>query len=250
MSKLGAAALAAGAILAFVAFLAWRAPASLVADVAAEVVPGLVLSGVSGSAWNGVAAQATLRGAPLGAVEWRLAPLPLLGGSMRADVRLRAPGVSLDARVVSSFDGSRVALSDANGTAPLAWLERVSGARGPIDGTVSIAQGAIVLDRGRFTAADGTARLADAVVTQPQRFLLGDFTLVLSAVDGWLNGEVVEATGPVRVAGDVRVSGDRRWAVDVRVRVPGASRDLELVLSALGPADADGYRPLKLRGAY
>lgn len=250
MNRAAATALAVAAALAFVAFLAVRAPATLVADAAADAVPGLVLSGVSGSAWRGAATSATLRGAPLGALEWQLAPTALLGGSLRGNVSLDAPGVSLAANIDSSLNGARIAVADANGTAPLAWLERVSGARGPVDGTVTLVDAAVAVEGARVVAASGTARLAQAVVTRPQRLPLGDFTLALSARDGWLNGEVVEATGPVEVAGDVRVTADRRWEVDARVRIPGAGRDLQLVLSLLGPADADGFRPLALRGTY
>lgn len=250
MNRRVATALGVALALAFVVFLVFRAPATLVTGRVAEAVPGLRIDGVSGSAWRGSAASATLRGERLGAIEWRLTPTALLGGAAAGDVVLAAPGVELRARFRAGLDGRTVRVDDADGLVPLAWLERITGARGPLGGTVTLVGASVEVDGGRVVDAAGTARLTDAVVTRPQRIALGDFTLALSARDGWLNGEVVDATGPVDIAGDVRAALDRRWEVDARLRIPGADRDTQFVLSLLGPADAAGYRPLRLSGTY
>lgn len=245
-----AAMLVAVLVLAFLAFLLARAPATMVSQAAMDAAPALSLEGVTGTAWRGRAAHARWRGIPLGHVDWRLSAAALLGGTGRAHVEVGGADLDLDAVVSRSLFGGRLTITDADGTAPLAFLSRLSGARGPLDGTVVLDDVSLSVDGDRVVAADGRAVLRETVVTLQQRAELGAFTLELSAHDGWLQGEVSDDGGPLGIAGFVRAAPDRRWEIDARVRARDRTGNLALVLSLLGTPNDDGFHPLRLAGRY
>lgn len=245
-----AAALIAVLVLAFLAFLIVRAPATMVSQAALDAAPALSLEGVTGTAWRGRATHAYWRGIPLGRVDWHLSAVALFGGFARADVVVGGADLSLDAVVAHSLFGDRLQITSADGTTSLAFLSRLSGARGPLDGTVVIEDVSLSIEGDRVAAADGRAVLRDTVVTLQQRAELGAFTLDLSAHDGWLQGEVSDDGGPLGIAGFVRAAPDRRWELDARVRARDRTGNLALVLSLLGTPTADGYHPMRLSGRY
>ncbi len=244
------AALVAVLVLAFIAFLLARAPATMVSQAAMDAAPALTLDGVSGTAWRGRAAHVRWRGIPLGRVEWRLSAFALLGGTARAVVDVDGAELTLDAVVSRSLFGNLLQITGADGSTPLAFLSRVSGARGPLDGTVVLDDVSLAIDGNQVVAAEGRAVLRDTVVTLQQRAELGAFTLNLSAHDGWLQGEVSDDGGPLGIAGFVRAAPDRRWELDARVRARDRTGNLALVLSLLGTPTDDGFHPLKLSGRY
>jgi general secretion pathway protein N len=245
-----AAALVAVLVVAFVTFLIARAPATLVSRAAMDAAPVLSLDGVSGTAWQGHATHASWRGIPLGAVSWQLSAVSLLGASVRTEIEVGGAELTLDAIVSRSLFGNRLHVENANGSAPLAFLSRLSGARGPLDGIVVLDDVSLTIDGDRVVAADGRAVLRETVVTLQQRAALGAFTLDLSAQDGWLQGEVSDDGGPLGIAGFVRAAPDRRWELDARVRARDRSGNLALVLSLLGAPTDDGFHPLRLSGRY
>ncbi|MEX0899963.1 MAG: type II secretion system protein N [Gammaproteobacteria bacterium] len=246
----GAATLIAVLVLAFFAFLIARAPATMVAQAAQDAAPALSLDGVTGTAWRGRAAHARWRGIPLGTVDWRLSAGALLGGAARAHVVVGGAELTLDAVVSQALFGDRLRVTNADGIAPLAFLSRVSGARGPLEGTVVLVDVSLTIEGERVVAAEGRAVLRDTVVTVQQRAELGAFTLDLSAHEGWLQGEVSDDGGPLGIAGFVRAAPDRRWELDARVRARDRAGNLALVLSLLGTPADDGYHPLRLSGRY
>ena len=245
-----AATLVAVLVLAFLAFLLARAPATLVSRSAMDAAPALSLDGVSGTAWRGRAASAHWRGVPLGRLEWRLSARALLGGAARAWVEVDGTELALDAVVSRSLFGDRLQVADANGRTSLDFLSRLSGARGPLDGTVVLDAVSLTVESERVVAADGRAVLQETVVTFQERAALGAFTLDLSAHDGWLQGEVSDDGGPLGLAGFVRAAPDRRWEIDARVRARDRTGNLALVLSLLGTPSDDGFHPLRLSGRY
>lgn len=245
-----AIALTAVLVLAFIVFMLARAPATMVSQAATDAAPALSLDGVTGTAWRGRAAHARWRGIPLGSVDWQLSALSLLGGSARAQVAVDGADLTLEAIISRSLFGNRLQITGANGTTSLDFLSRVSGARGPLDGTAVLEDVSLAIEGDQVVAADGRAVLRDTVVMLQQRAELGAFTLDLSAHEGWLQGEVSDDGGPLGIAGFVRAAPDRRWAVDARVRARDRTGNLALVLSLLGTPTDDGFHPLQLSGRY
>ncbi|WP_426166455.1 type II secretion system protein N [Sandarakinorhabdus sp. DWP1-3-1] len=93
-----------GRSIAFVALLALALLALLPLRFAGLGDAGLTAQAVTGDVWSGRLTAAQLRGLPLGDVEARLAPLPLLGGT----VRLAFFGPAIAGAVLRHSDGGGV----------------------------------------------------------------------------------------------------------------------------------------------
>lgn len=236
-------------LVAFLGFLAWSAPAALVTGAIADAVPGLRFAAHAGNAWRG-SASLNWRGTALGRADWRVWAPTLLAGRLRASVVLDGPDAGFEGGVARGLWSDELVLRDVDGGLPLDLLAQLSGARGPLQGRVELDSVSLTVAGDRVLAADGRVRLAAASITHPVRYALGDFTLQLSADDGWLRAVVADAGGPVGVDGELQVSPARRWRLDARVRAQSADRDLALALSLLGPPDAAGYHPLRLAGTF
>lgn len=235
-------------VAVFVVGLAVRAPATLVAGTIAGAAPGLAVDGVSGSAWRGHATSTTWRGVRLGALEWRLSAANLLRARTSVRIELAGGEATIHGRVDRTMLTGRLQVSGLNGNMPLPLLASIAGATGPLDASIAAEDVSLAMRRGVPLAAAGIVTLSDTTVLQPQRYPLGDFRLALDVDGEWLRGTITDATGPIALDGAVRVSGDRRWDLDARVRARERDRNLEMVLSLLGDADAEGYRRLQLSG--
>lgn len=74
-------------IVAFIAFLLYLAPASVVFGFAEGHLPkNIKVAGVSGTIWQGRVAQAQLNQQLIDKLEWQLKPLSLLTGKLNADI--------------------------------------------------------------------------------------------------------------------------------------------------------------------
>lgn len=93
-----------GRLIAFVALLVLALMASWPLRFAGLGDMGLTAQAVSGTVWSGRLTAAQLRGLPLGDVQASLAPLPLLGGT----VRLAFIGPAIAGAVLRHGDGGGV----------------------------------------------------------------------------------------------------------------------------------------------
>jgi general secretion pathway protein N len=74
------------ALLGFLVMLIATAPASLLPRIGQKFVPGLVVSGESGSLWQGRAQQLNFGWLQLTDLEWQLSPWALVLGRLDADI--------------------------------------------------------------------------------------------------------------------------------------------------------------------
>lgn len=91
MSKLAKLAFGIFLLAYFLCMVASHAPAQLVADIAVKNAPGLTLSGVSGTVWNGRAAAASINIArkqiDLGGLSWKVNVPALLTFNLCTDLQ-------------------------------------------------------------------------------------------------------------------------------------------------------------------
>jgi hypothetical protein len=245
-------ALGFGALLLFV--LA-TLPAGIVGGRLEKL--GVQAVSYSGSIWNGRADGLTWRSAPLGNLEWQLAPTALLGGrvaghallarddgkletdfsaSFRGDVRLAA----------TTFDVPVAALSVLPLGLPKGWQGRASGRFEEIDVT-----------DGWPSVIRGTLDMDDLVAPPPRSSNVGGFHVVMphpdpkgvASLPGNLSALVTDKRGPFSVEGQLSVAKDRSFLFEGRVaprgEVPEAMRHS---MEILGPPDAAGRRPFSVSG--
>jgi hypothetical protein len=240
-------------VAALLAFVIVTLPASLVAGRVDKL--GITAVAWSGSVWSGVASGIAWRGAALGDLRWRIAPLALLRGRLGAHVQLTRPDGGLEADVLASPSG---ALSIANAKVDLR-VESLSGLpvglpkgwRGRLQASVS----QLVVEKGWPVKVDGTIDLDTLTAPPPRNASIGSYHAVLpdpkapqGAAPG-ISARIADKEGPFAVDGRLTLDAGRNFLLEGTLAPrgdtpPALRRSLEL----LGPADAEGRRPFSVSG--
>lgn len=234
-------------LAAAVAAVAWTCPADFVYAHFAEDFAPLRLREVSGTVWQGRAEGARLLGRELGAVDWRLQPLPLLHGEVVARVSLAGPEITAAGIVTRRRDEAGV--RDARLTVP-ARLAAPALAIPALDllGTIDIDVARAVVHGTRVDAVQGSARWRDAAVAGAVQARIGDLLAAFaSAGDGTISGDVKDAGGPLAVAGTFKADA-ARYRASVRLVPRGDDPQLAEALLYVGQPQADGSRLLEIEG--
>jgi general secretion pathway protein N len=223
---------------------AWLAP------LRADAPVPISARGLSGTLWNGRAAQLTLGGVPLGQVNWSLAPAALLTGRLAVDWTARKGDAYLSGRAAVIPWGS-TRFSGVEGRLPVAELTRFAP---PIplalDGMVSLRLDMLALREGKVTGAAGVLAWQGAKVIAPRPLRLGDLKLELAPDQGGgIAGRLSDAGGPLRAEGDLPLSPDGAYRFQGHL----ASRDpqqpaLAESLAVLGPKSPEGGVRVSLSG--
>lgn len=245
-------ALGIGTLLVF-------ALATLPAGIAAGRLEklGVQAGSFSGSIWNGSASALTWRSAPIGNLEWHLAPMALLRGRLAGHARLARDDGKLETDFSASFGGDAL-LSSTTFDFPLAalaalpvgvpkgWLGRASGKLDEVS-----------IEGGWPTALRGTIDLDDLVTPPPRNASVGGFHVVLphpkpqgeGSLPDHLTAQVTDKHGPFSVDGQLSIGKDRSFLLEGMVAARGGvPENMRQSLEILGPPDAAGRRPFSVSG--
>lgn len=235
-------------IVAYAVFLAATVPARFAVRQLA-LPPGIALSNVEGTVWQGAArADVTASGAEAKVdVRWRFLPASLVSGRLAFAIEARGKGLDAHGTVARSFGGY-----EARGVelrADAAQLAAVS----PLLATWR-PQGALTLSAPAFAwdeaRARGSARAewknASLALTDVRP--LGDYRIEASAEGGPAAFTVTTLEGALRIAGHGTFAPPDALAFSGEARAVGnAASALEPLLNLLGPRRADGARTLEWR---
>lgn len=242
MKKLVALGIAAFALFALVTL-----PASAVLSFFHP--PGVTLSGISGTIWNGRAQAVRAGSLHVGSVEWSLNLLALFTGKLGADVKVtRIDGF---AQGSVAFSGSRVTLRKMNASLPLSALPP-NVLRGGWTGTATVRLDQMTLDDAWPVTASGTIEIADLVGPATRPAALGGYKVVFAdgaaTADG-LKGALSDMGGPLAVNGTVDLKKDRSYLLTGLIATrPNAPSDMARSLEILGEPDAQGRRQFSIEG--
>lgn len=211
--------------------------------------PDLKLSGISGSAWNGRAAEGAAGGIYFADLAWRFHPASLLAGRAACDVSARPAGGSLQAEVAAGLGGNSVLLRDLEARLPLSVLARVVPMEG-VDATLDLDFARLTFADGFPTEAEGTLRILNLVLRPVSGRALGDYRAVLETGDDGITGTVEDVSGVLDLAGTAVLRTDRFYSFTGRVAAtPEAPSALVQQLQYLGSADAQGQREFRFEGS-
>ncbi len=241
-------------LLLFVVAFAIFAVATVPARFALQYLPAnlpLKLYGVDGSLWHGRAQQALWQNQPVGAVEWRLHPLPLLLGKVNTDVKIDGEAVDATGHISASRD-QVVIVTDATIDAELARLPLPRNLMATPGG-----KGHAVIRHARIENRWPTELDAD-VTWQPAQ-LLAPFELSLGRADLKLssNGNVVSGdlrgSGALESKGKLTLSRNGAFTANVTITPTDETpRELRDMLPMLGRPDSRGAvtvrQTMQLRG--
>ena len=244
--------LVAAALLAAVIFIVSALPAS----IALRFLPkDIRADDASGTLWHGSFAQVTVRGRQIGALEWRLHPLPLFTGALNADVRWIKQGFVLDA--VLAARGNEVSAQEINGGGAIEDLAELGITRG-WTGTVHVAIPELRVDAQKIRAAAGTIKIE---ALKSKRFGDADvggyelsFTPESVQPDGSALAQVRDLGGPLQLTGALTIAPAQSLATfsgAVKERTPlppQLQQEFENLVQMRG-RDAQGRVPLEIEFA-
>lgn len=228
-------------------------PASLFASQLARV--GLEATGLWGSVWNGRAQGLMWQSAPLGDLQWSVLPWSPLLGRVAGEIALTRPDGSLRADYSLSLGGT-LRLEDVQADLPVEMLANLPigmprNWRGRLSGRFE----EIEVSGGWPTVLRGTLDMDGLIAPPPRNTSIGSYRVVIAdpaagdAGTDVLTARVTDKEGPFSFEGLFTLGADRSFLLEGTLAPRGATppallRSLEL----LGPADADGRRPVSVSG--
>jgi general secretion pathway protein N len=236
-------------VLAAVAGVAaWTCPAELAYRYFGDRFAPLVLRDLSGTVWQGRAANVELFRQNLGALEWRLQPAALLHGETVAQLSLSGADVAATGLVDRGADG-QVSFRDvvvhmpARLAAPVLAIPALD-----LLGTIEIDVARARLSGLWLADASGVAYWRDAAVAGAAQARLSDLQLTFaSAAGGAISGIVHDLGGPLQADGTFTASLGR-YDAQVRLAARGDDPHVAEALQYVGQAQADGSRQLLIEG--
>lgn len=217
-------------------------PASLVAALLAGAAEGRVtFANVTGTAWRGRGDVTVVLGGPpilIPALEWKVHPIGLLAGELRAELRFAGADLRGQATVAQGFHATD--LRDVDVTLPAEWIAQrmpLLAAWG-VTGMVAIKASTATLSDTRIIA-DGEIVVRNA--SAARLGALGDYRVTTAPAGDKTAYRITTLGGPLQVngAGEIGAHGDFRLNGAVATDAANHAR-LGPFLSMLGPRRADG----------
>lgn len=245
--------LIAAALLAAVGFVVYALPAS----IALRFLPKDVqASDPSGSVWHGAFSQVSVRGHTVGAVEWNIHPLPLLGGKLSSQLRWIKGSFVVDAALEAR--GSTVRVHDVTGGGALEDLADLGLSRG-WGGNAQVAIAELRIEAEKISAATGSVTLTALKSPKFGDADIGGYELTLTPEsvqpDGSAVAQVRDLGGPLELSGTLNIvpatslltfSGSLKERSGVP---PSLHAELDS-LAQLRGRDAQGRVPLEIEFAF
>lgn len=235
-------------LVTFVVFALVTLPASIIASPLAK--RGIIVSGVTGTAWNGAAQVVQSGGVMIGSMQWELHPVALLSGRAVADVKLTRVDGFAQGNVSVSMSGN-IAVRDVTASLPMSTLPPnliAGGWRGKLNLKLASAE---IVDRWPASII-GSMEVLDLVGPAHRPAAMGSYKLVFpeQTRPGTLIAALTDISGPLQLAGTLELKAvDRSYVLEGLVATrPEASPDLVNSLQYLGPPDAQGRRPVSIAG--
>lgn len=208
--------------------------------------PQLIMSGISGTVWNGRAREATLDDFYLRELNWRFRPLQLFTAKL---------GFSVETRSIAGFVNGDFALgfgsvhaSKLQATLPLEALQSAIALPG-IRGSVSADIDRLQMQDGIPVAADGSLEITGLTLPFVQRDPIGGFKAELFTTDTGVSASIEDTAAVIDLAGSVHLSkeGDYELMAQIGV-VDSTPPQLREQLRFVGPVNDRGQHEMQLAG--
>jgi len=211
--------------------------------VSSRLPPGIALSGLQGSVWDGRAEQLQFNGSALGALSWHIPKATPI------TAKLSLSGTDASGSATVGVKGSSVyAARDVQVQAPARLLEKALGLPG-FQFTGQIVGQFKTLDvrlPNLFQAA-GEVVWTDAGLQLPYALRLGTYVLTLQPTESGARGVISDRGGDLAVSGDVEWIGSR-YRANVRLQARSGPEELARALNYIGAPNLDGSRQLLIEG--
>jgi hypothetical protein len=216
---------------------------------------GVTAVSFSGSIWSGAATGLAWRGAVLGDLRWRVAPLKLIRGRIGAHLTLSRPDGRIESDVAATLAG-KLHLAGTHVDLPVEALGVLpvglpKGWRGQLHADLA----ELELANGWPAFVRGTIDMDGLVAPPPRNASIGSYHAVLPdpksqpKPGAGISARVTDKEGPFAVDGRLTLSPDRSFLLEGTLAPRGDTPPtLRRSLELLGPADAAGRRQFGVSG--
>ena len=235
--KIGVLTFIVGAILFFPARVAyqWFAP------------PGLSLSGISGSIWNGRAREGDANGVYLRDLKWHIRPLDFATLKLGFAVKTMLASGFIEGDIAFGITGSIVA-REISASLPLRTLQAAIGMPG-LQGNLSAQFGVLKLEDGLLVTADGVLEVADLIAPLIDRNSIGGYKAEFLTQESGIFASVEDTDGIVDLAGSLQILTDRSYLFIAQLSAkPETPPNLRQQMQFLGSANDRGQHELRIEG--
>lgn len=211
--------------------------------------PGIAVSGVSGSVWNGTAKEASVAGIYLRDLTWEASFLPLLTGKLAYRVAATPMSGFVETDLHIGLNGT-LHLSDFRVAMPLQILAGVQNAQA-LGGNASAQFERIEIVGDLAVAADGVIQVADLVIPEVARESLGSYRADFNTQNNGIVASIEDTDGVLDLAGSLQVRTDRTYQFLAQV-IPTAKTPATVrqQLQDLPPPNARGQYELREEGEF
>ena len=241
-------------VAAYLIFLVATLPATFVTR--RLTAQGLVLSGVSGSIWNGRANASQLNGLTFTSLRWQVRPASLLLGRLSLDMQATRDDGYINGRV-SLRTGQRIDIADLRMALPIHALRGFAGALAANwQGTLQAQFAELSLERGWPRRARGSIDAQNLSGPARQPTAIGGYRVTFDSADktsnGDLSGQVAsQDDAPVDVAGVLRIQANRQYFIEAQIGTrANTPASILQALQYLGPPNPQGRRTFSLSGSF
>ncbi|GAA5193026.1 type II secretion system protein N [Ferrimonas gelatinilytica] len=233
----------------YLVFLLVTMPAAWVWQMVPKM-PGVELRGISGSLWQGQAAQFSAAGRQLEQLSWTLHPAQLITGNLALSLTVNDPVVKGQGELQYGFSGLQA--QGVRLSAPIPWL--LGNTRLPLRTKI---QGAVTLNLRELAQGEPWCEaLAGRTVingldvrNQFGHYPIGDIAGNLICRDGNAVLNLDAAENRIGVAGEAVLMAGNQVKVEATIReTEEQSEDLRQALTFLGQPDSSGAYSLNYNG--
>jgi len=235
-------------LLVYVGFLLVKLPAlQFISRV--QLPPGVSLSGVSGTIWHGQAQQVIAHGLPVEKLSWQLNALPLLWGSVNAQVKAgnmrTIDEISFKAKV--NLTKNSISARDLQAYLPTNLLISLLPLPFPVhaDGRLRVQLEALDYADGCQVLRGKGQWLKAELVGLNGQIALGDFAAQLSCDQGDVLLEIKEPNS-FGLSAIARIPKTLQFSVEGKFKLdPNLPKEVQQAAQFFGQPDGQGYYPLK-----
>lgn len=242
------------ALLVFVGFLLFTAPARLVPLVVSQLAPMVQLQHVTGSLWRGTVASAVVAmdgsALNLGKLSWRLNPLSILRLNPSLHIETDAGSHHLTADISVSLLSQQVEAEAVRGEFPISLLEPWVPML--VRGTIELDIERLAFDANSLRAAEGQlyVRRLDWVAG-PRPLPLGSYTAELNVAQGSLLITLSDRQALLGVDGLLTINPAGPYQLEaVLSSTDELAPEITQSLKFLGRKNADGNFVLNNKGRW
>ena len=237
-------------IVIYILIVVFTLPAARVDGYIEAQIPGLSLSAVSGSVFNGQAGQVSYQGKAMGSARWKFLSQALLTGRVEYHLVFSTPAGPGKANAGVTFTGKVYGHDIDLILLPDQVINNYSPVVVRTSGEIKLLIETLEMSDGFPDELDGKAVWKGAAILAPVEMIFGDTEMDMQSIGGELVGRI-DNEGGFDVSGEVALAPGGKYRFDLLLSPDtGVSEETVLVLENTTTVQADGKYQLRSSGQW